>query len=68
MSAIVNKIQYDTLLSVIIPSVIYDIDKLLKNVKLFFQFLPIKNIYIAAPDDVGERLAHEQDDRLIFVN
>ena len=50
------------------PSVLKDIDKLLHNISIYFKYLPIKNIYIVAPDDVKEKIEQENDARLIFIN
>lgn len=56
------------LLSVIIPSVPRDIDTLLRNADIFFRYLPVKNIYVAAPESVQEKVTAFNDSRIIFVN
>ena len=55
-------------LSVIMPSVLSDADTLLRNAGLFFRYLPIKNIYVAAPENVREKITLFNDSRIIFVN
>ena len=56
------------LLPVIIPSVIQDIDTILRNSDILFHYLPAGNIYIVAPADVREKIAAFNDSRFIFVN
>ena len=50
------------------PSVLSDIDKVLKNKDTYFKYLPIKNIYVIAPANVKEHVDVENDSRIIFVN
>ena len=56
------------LLSVIMPSVLRDIDTVLINSDSLFRYLPVKNIYIAAPSEVREKIDPLNDSRFIFVN
>ena len=50
------------------PSVLRDIDTLLRNEETFFRYLPIKNIYVVSPSNVMEKISTLNDSRLIFVN
>ncbi len=56
------------LLSVVMPSVLLDTDTILRNADTFFRFLPIKNIYVVAPENVREKIASFNDSRIIFVD
>ena len=56
------------LLSLVMPSVPRDINNLLSNTNIYFNYLPIKNIYIIAPDTIKERITQKNDSRLIFIN
>ena len=56
------------LLSVLMLSVPLDIDTLLRNADFFFRYLPVKNIYVAAPETVQEKVTAFNDSRIIFVN
>lgn len=68
-AAIIDTTRHDThSLSVIMPSVLQDIDTLLKNADIFFRYLPIKNIYIISPVNVREKIAQLNDSRLIFAD
>lgn len=45
-----------------------DINTLFANVNIYFDYLPIKNIYIIGPDAIKERITMQNDPRLIFMN
>ena len=68
IQSIIDTTRHDALsLSVIMPSVLQDIDTLIRNVDTFFRYLPIKNIYVAAPENVRAKIESLNDRRLIFV-
>lgn len=50
------------------PSIRADVNKLLGNVNICFKYLPIKNIYVAAPEDVKPIIEAAKDSRIIFLN
>lgn len=66
--AVTTDKTYCDKIPVIMPSVLSDIDTLLKNAKIYFKYLPIKNIYVAAPSNVKKRLEQENDERIIYIN
>ena len=68
MKGAIDKVQNSQNLSVIMPSIPSDIEKLLNNTKFYFEFLPIKNIYVIGPETISEKIKSLNDDKIIFVN
>lgn len=55
-------------LSAVMPSIPDDIDTLIMSKDFYFTFLPIKNVYVAGPEAINEKIKREKDERIIFVN
>ena len=59
---------YPEKISLVTPSIPKDINKVLKCADIFFEYLPVKNIFIVGPEVIYERISQENNSRLIFID